>query len=229
MRVKICGITKPDQGRSIVQFGATSLGFMCARQSPRYVEPEQIRAIVAVLPVDAVGRRVDRVGVFVDAALDEICQVVAIGDLSAVQLHGNESPQFCQALRSVLPGVEIIKALRVRQAESLDQACLYQNDVDTLLLDAYDPNLMGGTGRTLDWTNLQTFRPSCAWLLAGGITPDNVQDALSLLCPDGIDLSSGVELSPGDKNLQKVGQLFERLREFSHLGQVNVASVMTNR
>lgn len=212
MRVKICGITKPDQGRSIAQLGATSLGFMCVHQSPRYVPPQEIRAIVAALPGDNAGQRVDRVGVFANATLDEICQVVSLGDLNAVQLHGQESPQFCQQLRSVLPAVEIIKALRVRQTETLAQASLYQETVDTLLLDAYDPNLLGGTGRTLDWSSLQTFRPSCAWLLAGGITPDNVQDALRLVCPDGIDLSSGVEQAPGDKDLQKVKQLFEQIQ-----------------
>lgn len=219
MRVKICGITKPDQGRSIAQLGATSLGFICVRQSPRYVQPEQIRAIVAALPKLSAGSGVDRVGVFADAELDEICQVVAVGNLNAVQLHGQESPQFCRQLRSVLleiePEIEIIKALRVRHPESLTQVSLYQETVNTLLLDAYDPNLLGGTGRTLDWSGLHSFRPTCAWLLAGGLTPNNVQAALSLVRPDGIDLSSGVELAPGDKDLQKVAQLFERLREWS--------------
>lgn len=212
MRVKICGITKPEQGRSIAQLGATALGFICVRRSPRYVDPEQIRSIVAALPIDTMGNRVDRVGVFADASLNEICQVVEIGDLNAVQLHGSEAPQFCQALRSVLPSIEIIKALRVRDAETLAQATIYQNCANTLLLDAYNPKLLGGTGQTLDWSNLQTFRPSCAWLLAGGITPDNLPEALSLVSPDGVDLSSGVEQAPGDKDLQKVAQLFEQLQ-----------------
>jgi len=211
MRVKICGITRPEQGRSIVQLGATSLGFICVQQSPRYVKPAQIRSIVAALPGDATGRKVDRVGVFANATVDEICRVVEIGELNAVQLHGAESPQFCQQLRSVLPAIEIIKALRIRNAEALQQTCFY-SEVDTLLLDAYHPNLLGGTGKTLDWSSLQTFRPHCAWLLAGGLTPDNVLEALSLVYPDGIDLSSGVELAPGDKDLQKVAQLFEQLR-----------------
>ena len=210
--MKICGITTLEQGRSIAQLGATALGFMCVRQSPRFVEPEQIRSIVAALPIDAAGDRVDRVGVFANATLNEICQIVDIGDLNAVQLHGNESPQFCQALRSVLPNIEIIKALRVRDCSTLAQASLYQGDVNTLLLDAYNPKLLGGTGQTLDWSSLQTFRPSCAWWLAGGISPDNLLEALSLVRPDGIDLSSGVELAPGNKDLQKVAQLFEQLQ-----------------
>jgi phosphoribosylanthranilate isomerase len=84
--------------------------------------------------------------------------------------------------------------------------------VDALLLDAYHPHLLGGTGKTLDWETLQQFRPSCPWLLAGGLTPENVIDALSLLQPSGIDLSSGVERSPGDKDLGKVARLFENVR-----------------
>jgi phosphoribosylanthranilate isomerase len=212
MRVKICGITKPDQGRSIAQLGATALGFMCVRSSPRYIEPEQIRAIVLELP-DGVDSSIDRVGVFADAAIEEICRIVIVGGLNAVQLHGNESPQVCQQLRAGLPSVEIIKALRIRDAATLQQAAIYEQYVDTLLLDAYHPNLLGGTGHTLDWLTLQSFRPRCPWLLAGGLTPDNVQAALRLLSPNGIDLSSGVELAPGDKDLRKVERLFERLRD----------------
>jgi phosphoribosylanthranilate isomerase len=212
MRVKICGITKPDQGRSIVQLGATALGFVCVRSSPRYIAPEQIRAIVLELP-DGAGSAIDRVGVFADAAIEEICQIVAVAGLNAVQLHGNESPQVCQQLRFALPTVELIKALRVRDGAALQQAMVYEQCVDTLLLDAYHPNLLGGTGCTIDWAMLQSFRPCCAWLLAGGLTPDNVQAALQLVSPDGIDLSSGVELAPGDKDLRKVERLFEQLRD----------------
>jgi phosphoribosylanthranilate isomerase len=217
MRVKICGVTKVEQGRAIADLGATALGFMCVPQSPRYVVPEQIEAIVAQLPAHAeTGQQIDRVGVFVNAPLREIAQVVAIAKLNAVQLHGSESPQFCQELRAFLPGIEIIKALRIRDAATLEQAQMYQDWVDALLLDAYNPHahhpgLFGGTGKTLDWANLQQFRVTCSWFLAGGITPDNVLSALSQVQPNGIDLSSGVELTPGDKDLQKVARLFEQL------------------
>lgn len=212
-RIKICGITKPEQGHAIAQFGATALGFICAPISPRYVTPEQIRQIVDALPVHPItGERVDRVGVFVDATVAEIEQVVAIADLNVVQLHGNERPEFCQQLRAVLPEVELIKAVRVRDLVTLEQAHLYTAVVHTLLLDAYHPHLYGGTGATLDWQTLQQFQPACSWLLAGGITPSNVGRALQQLCPQGIDLSSGVERAPGDKDLVKVAQLFEQLQ-----------------
>jgi phosphoribosylanthranilate isomerase len=207
MRVKICGITKPEQGQAIAQLGATALGFICVQASPRYVTPGQIRAVVEQLLVP-----VDRIGVFADATAEEICQIVAEAGLNAVQLHGTESPEFCEKLRQSLPGVEILKAWRVKTPECLHQAATYTSCVDTLLLDAYHPQLLGGTGKTLDWVTLRQFRPSCPWLLAGGLTPDNVLEALNQLQPSGIDLSSGVERSPGDKDLDKVAQLFDRVR-----------------
>jgi phosphoribosylanthranilate isomerase len=213
MRIKICGITKPEQGKAIAQLGATSLGFVCVPQSPRYILPEQIRLVVDHLPVHPLTHAsIDRVGVFANATVVEICQVVAIANLNAVQLHGNESPAFCQQLRTTLPEVEILKALRISSSECLTEAEAYLDSIDALLLDAYHPKLLGGTGKTLDWSSLENFRPNCPWLLAGGLNPNNVLDALNQVLPDGIDLSSGVEHSPGDKDLTKVAQLFEQLK-----------------
>jgi phosphoribosylanthranilate isomerase len=214
LRVKICGITQPEQGRAIAQLGATALGFICASQSPRYITPTQIAAIVAELPTQAGIPLCDRIGVFVNADLETICQTVHQGNLSGVQLHGDESPEFCDRLRRALPNVELLKAIRVRSTEALQQTKPYQNCVDTLLLDAYHPTLAGGTGKTLDWRSLQTFQPSCAWILAGGLTPDNVLDALEQVHPTGIDLSSGVEKSPGNKNLEQVALLLTRLSHY---------------
>ncbi|HBL14829.1 MAG TPA: phosphoribosylanthranilate isomerase [Cyanobacteria bacterium UBA11162] len=206
MQVKICGITKPEQGQAIAQLGATALGFICVPASPRYVTPSQIRAVVDSLEVS-----INRVGVFADSRIEDICQVVSLGGLNAVQLHGSESLEFCIQLRQSLPEIEILKALRVKTPDSLNQAEIYANYVDTLLLDAYHPQQLGGTGQTLDWRTLQHFNPSCPWLLAGGLTPDNVLDALKMVQPSGIDLSSGVERSPGDKDLDKVALLLKRI------------------
>jgi phosphoribosylanthranilate isomerase len=207
MRVKICGITKPEQGEAIAGLGATALGFICVPASPRYVTPVAIRAVVERLPVP-----VDRIGVFANSTKEEICQVVAGGGLTGVQLHGDEPAEFCGELRQALAGVEILKAVRVRTPEALTAAAGYAGPADTLLLDAYHSEQLGGTGKTLDWSALRQFRPSCPWLLAGGLTPENVLEALSQVRPDGIDLSSGVERAPGDKDLGKVARLFERLR-----------------
>jgi phosphoribosylanthranilate isomerase len=216
LRVKICGITKPEQGQAIAQLGATALGFICTQSSPRYVSSAQIAAIVSTLPRDRATDQplCDRIGVFVNASLEVIGQTVAIGNLSGVQLHGSEPPEFCNQLRQQLPTVEIIKALRIRSESDLSQVNAYTAWVNTLLLDAYDPRLPGGTGKTLDWRSLQQFEPSCPWFLAGGLTPDNVLEALRQATPHGVDLSSGVEHAPGDKNLQQVARLFAQLQMY---------------
>lgn len=219
MQVKICGITRPDQAYAMTQLGISTLGFICVPQSPRYVTPEQIRAMVNHLLLRCPPQpSLQRIGVFVDAALNVIQQTVETANLSGVQLHGSEPIDFCQQLRRVLPHLTVIKAFRVQDVATLKQALAYQTYVHTLLLDAYHPNaahpgLYGGTGQTLDWTALQQFRPTCSWWLAGGITPDNVLQALSIIQPDGIDVSSGVEVAPGDKDLVKVSTLLTNLGE----------------
>lgn len=214
MRVKICGITKADQGRAIAELGASALGFICVPASPRYVPPEQIASIVSEIPwIGGTKDPIcDRIGVFVNARLDQICEVVTSGHLNGVQLHGDESPEFCDTLRHQIPDIEIIKALRVKTPDTLEQALIYANHVDTLLLDAYHPTLPGGTGQTIDWQWLRSFQPPCPWLLAGGLNPDNVGAAVQALCPAGIDLSSGVEKGPGDKDIDAIAKLFQRLR-----------------
>ena len=209
MRVKICGIKQPEQGKAIAIAGATALGFICVPNTPRYVTKQQIRAVVEQLP-----KQIDRIGVFANSSVEDICQIVEFAGLTGVQLHGDESPEFCQQMRSMLPDIEIIKALRIKNSQALEQAQIYFSSVDTLLLDAYNPQMLGGTGATLDWKTLQQFQPGCPWLLAGGLTPDNVLDALKQVNPNGIDLSSGVERAPGDKDLDKVAKLFERLGQF---------------
>jgi phosphoribosylanthranilate isomerase len=219
MRIKICGITQPEQGQAIANLGATALGFICVRQSPRYIMPAQIQAIINELETP-----VDRIGVFVDTSVEEIQTVVAIAQLNAIQLHGNESPQFCQALRTALPHCELIKAFRIKDSEVLDRTKDYETVVDTLLLDAYHPHAQhpgqyGGTGQAIEWNLLQTFQPTIPWLLSGGLTPENVLDALQLSQPSGIDVSSGVEIAPGNKDLEKVQQLLGRLRSHTSLHQ----------
>lgn len=207
MRVKICGIKQPDQALAIARLGATDLGFICVAQSPRYVTPTEIQLAIAALPAPPP----NRVGVFANASLEEILAVLTVADLNGIQLHGQESPAECAALKAQRPDLEVIKAFRIKTPDQLDQLAPYADSVDTFLLDAFDPQQLGGTGHTLDWATLRTFQPSRPWFLAGGLKPENVRLALSLVHPDGIDLSSGVEKKPGDKDLLKVKQLFEVL------------------
>ncbi|MEB3251945.1 MAG: phosphoribosylanthranilate isomerase [Cyanobacteriota bacterium] len=209
MWVKICGITQVDQALAIAALGATDLGFICVPQSPRYLSPEALAPILQALRDRQV--RVGTVGVFADADLATIGPIVNRAGLSTVQLHGGETPQTCQRLRQGLAGVRLIKAIRVRTQADLSRALTYTPWVDALLLDAYHPDSLGGTGHTLDWAALSQFRPPCPWFLAGGLRPDNIQTALASLSPDGIDLSSGVEQRPGWKDLTLVAELFQAL------------------
>lgn len=202
LQVKICGITKLDQAIAIEQSGATAIGFICVPGTPRYIDAVNIRAITDQLAID-------RVGVFLDAPIETIRDTIAIANLNVVQLHGKESPEFCQEVRAL--NVKLIKALRIRSQTDLEQSIDYQSQVDVLLLDAYHPQQAGGTGLTIDWTMLKQFRPTCDWWLAGGLNPNNVTEALNLVAPDGIDLSSGLENAPGDKNLERVAELFAKI------------------
>ena len=207
MRIKICGLTKRKQAIEIAMMGASVIGFICVKESPRYITPDAIQTIVQALPP------VDRFGVFANTTPEHIQQTVTIGKLNGVQLHGQESPDFCQQIRTALPDdIEVIKAMRIRQPQDIEQIQVYAPYVDTFLLDAYHPEQLGGTGHTLDWQALKLFRPEKPWFLAGGLRPDNIEQALSLLTPDGIDLSSGVEKAPGDKDLSKVALLLHNIK-----------------
>jgi len=216
MQVKICGITQPEQGHAIAQLGATALGFIAVPASPRYVSPEQIQAIVTTLKQRG-HFHINTVGVFANTRLDTILDIIRGTDLSTVQLHGSESPDFCQRLQQQQPQLSLIKAFRIRTAADLDSIAAYENAVDAYLLDTYHPSQLGGTGHCLNWDMLQDFHPQRPWFLAGGLTPDNILDALSQLRPDGIDLSSGVETAPGIKNLSLVADLFHQLSQITSL------------
>ena len=217
MRVKICGITQVEQGRAIVELGADSIGFICVQKSPRYVTPDRLQAIADSLPSQTV-----KVGVFANHDVSEIVSVLAAGHLTAIQLHGAESPEFCTQLRrQIAPEIELIKAFRIKSQASLAETTAYTDCVDTFLLDAYHPQMLGGSGHTIDWQDLAEFKPAVPWLLAGGLTPENIAEALSRLQPDGIDLSSGVERSPGDKDLERVARLFAAIDSHSGTKVIN--------
>jgi phosphoribosylanthranilate isomerase len=206
MYIKICGLTKLDQAQAIAQMGADALGFICVSSSPRYVTASEIALITTNLIPNY--SKLDLIGVFLNASAEEVYRTVEQSQLNGVQLHGDESPEFCREVRSHLnqinPKIKLIKALRVKDSSGLEEAKLFSNVVDVVLLDAYDPQMAGGTGKTLDWQMLRDFRPHCDWWLAGGLSPENVEQAIALVCPNGLDVSSGVERSAGDKDLSKV-------------------------
>jgi phosphoribosylanthranilate isomerase len=201
IRVKICGLAEPGGVAAALAAGADALGFVFFARSPRCVKPGQ----AAALSAPAAGRA-RRVGLFVDAADEEIAAVLVACPLDALQLHGAETPARVAALRARF-GLPVIKALGIGAAEDVAAARVHAEVADALLLDARPPpgaDRPGGHATPFDWGLLKGVRLRVPWLLAGGLTPENVADAIRATGAPGVDVSSGVEASPGIKDPAKV-------------------------
>ena len=188
IRVKVCGITRRKDALHAAELGAHALGFVFYRRSARYVDPEKAAAIIRSLPPF-----VATVGVFVDAPLREVRSIANRCRLSAVQLHGGESPEFC----GQVPG-RVIKAFRVQGPRMPRGVSRFR--VDALLLDTYKAGTPGGTGEVFPWEVAARARRYGRVILAGGLHPGNVGQAVSVARPYAVDVSSGVEVSPGKKD-----------------------------
>jgi phosphoribosylanthranilate isomerase len=202
MMVKICGITRVEDAEAAVAAGANAIGFIFWPKSPRFIDPHRARRIAAALPPF-----VTAVGVFVNQPLAYVNGVASLVALGAVQLHGDETPEY--AARVSRP---VMKAVSVGR----DQARMWPSRV-RLLLDVHDPVARGGTGRTIDWAAAADLAARREILLAGGLTPDNVADAVARVRPFGIDVSSGVERAPGIKDHERLKALFEAVHDAGHL------------
>lgn len=201
-KIKICGITNEDDALFCAECGADFLGFIFVPSSPRYVEPKKAGAIAERLRGS--GRSSKIVGVFQDASADSIREIRSVVGLDLVQLHGSESEDDIREL-----GIPTIKTLHVGDTLPDTHAT---PAAAWLLFDTYDERHAGGTGRRFDWSLLAMYERSKPFFLSGGLTPDNVIAAISLVRPDVIDVASGVEASPGVKDRAKVARLFERVR-----------------
>jgi phosphoribosylanthranilate isomerase len=200
MFVKICGITRLADAVAAVECGAGALGFVFWPGSPRCIDPYRARAIAATLPP-----LVTTVGVFVNQPEAYVAGVASLVRLGAVQLHGDETVGYAAGLAT-----PVIKAVTVA-----DPQCSVWPANTMLLLDVHDEEKRGGTGRTVDWTAAAGVAAKRKILLAGGLTPENVADAVARVRPFGIDVSSGVERSPGVKDHQRLRALFEALHDTS--------------
>lgn len=201
-RIKICGLTRPEDALVAVEAGADAIGVVLA-PSKRRLSLDDAARVFAVVPPP-----VARVGVFVDATCEEIAEAVSRLGLSAVQLHGGESASDC--LEAAAPA---IKAFRVRPGDDLGRfAALYRDRAAALLFDTYDERAMGGTGATFDWSLATALPTGTRWFLAGGLTPDNVAAAVRVARPFAVDVSSGVEDAPGIKNAEKIRAFVSAVR-----------------
>lgn len=199
-KVKICGITSVDDALMAVDAGADALGLVFFEKSPRFVPVEAAARIIAKLPPF-----VQVVGLFVNADLELVNRTADHCGLDIVQLHGEESPEYCSLVRR-----RVMKAFRVRGPESL--APLSEYRVAAYLLDAYSPHAYGGTGEMFDWDCAVAAKEQGRIVLAGGLTPDNIAEAVAKVRPYGVDVSSGVESSPGKKDPEKVRRFIQQAK-----------------
>ncbi len=197
--IKICGITSLKDARLAVEAGANALGFNFYPRSPRYITPEAASSIVKGLP-----GHVRKVGVFVDAPAPEVRYIAGLCQLDTLQFHGQESETYCGSFEQ-----EVIKAFRVRGEKDIKQAYTYT--ADAFLLDNFSEELPGGTGRVFNWTLLkQARRP---FILAGGLNPENIREAIQTCRPNGVDACSGVEEAPGRKSPKKLVKFVQQARK----------------
>src|SRR5437773_565049 len=213
VQIKICGITNLADARAAIAVGANMLGFNFYRQSPRFIEPLNARAIIETLRSDRdrFQEPVTMVGIFVNEPAENIVRFVELAGLDAVQLHGDESIQFCEQLKRLLPNRFLIKAVATQGEPTEEQ--LKQYDVDAIMLDAFDANLRGGTGRSFDWTIARRTQGLVSRLfLAGGLSPENVAAAVAEVQPYAVDACSLLESSPGKKDAQRMKEFVRAAR-----------------
>jgi phosphoribosylanthranilate isomerase len=203
IRIKICGITNSEDAMAAADYGADALGFVFHQRSPRNISPETAKMIISELPP-----YVTAVGVFVDEKPVNIENIVRFSGLDIIQLHGSESPEMCSMSKKV------VKAVRVKDLTSLEPLKKYK--VSAFLLDTYSPRATGGTGRAFNWDIAVEAKKIGRIILAGGLTPENVEEAIRWVKPFAVDVSTGVEGSKkGKKDLKKLQHFIERARKAS--------------
>jgi phosphoribosylanthranilate isomerase len=208
VKIKICGITNYDDAQLAAGLGVDALGFIFA-PSPRRITPEAARAIIEMLPP-----LVQTVGVFVNESEKVIREIVEYCGLSLIQLHGDESPEFCKEFRP-----RGVKAFRLKDEESLKPIRLYQGQVRAILLDTYQKGLSGGTGRTFPWElAVKAKEIGLPVILSGGLTPENVEEAIRMVQPYALDINSGIEEKPGKKSTSLMTQLMQTVFRTETLG-----------
>ncbi|MFA5146385.1 MAG: phosphoribosylanthranilate isomerase [Candidatus Omnitrophota bacterium] len=203
IRIKICGITNKEDAIRATGLKVDMLGFVFYKRSKRYVDPATVRDIANELPPS-----IGRVGVFVDESAEKVREIAEDADINMLQFHGDETPEYCAAFKD---GYRVIKAFRLKDRKGLENVNRY--DADLYLLDTYDKDAEGGTGKVFDWKIAEDYEFLKPTILSGGLDPKNVTRAIRTVCPYGVDVSSGVEKSPGKKDFELMKRFVEAVRK----------------
>ena len=208
--VKICGLTSEEQALQVAKFGAHAIGIISVEESPRYISAEKKKKIFKSL--ESFYPKIERVSVVQNCSIDLIIKNF-LGNPSEtiIQLHGDEDVDYCKKLREKIPNIGIWKAFRIKTEQDLESIKPFEDFIDAILLDSWNKETYGGSGEKIKSIYLKNLQFSKPWWLAGGISTEWLDEIFTYIKPDGIDISSSIEVSPGFKDLEKTADLFKRL------------------
>ena len=210
--VKICGITSIEQAVQVAELGTNAIGIISVNESPRYISPEKKKEIFKTLK--DLYPNIDRVSVVKDSPIDSIIKgFLGEPNENIIQLHGDEDIDYCQKLKQKVPNIFLWKAFRIKNKEDLDKIKPYENFVDAILLDSWNEETYGGSGKRIEQKYLEDISFSKPWWIAGGVSTEWVDVILKNIKPNGIDISSSVETAPGIKDLEKTKQIIKEIKK----------------
>ncbi len=210
--VKICGITSIEQAVQVAELGTNAIGIISVSESPRYISPEKKKEIFKTLK--DLYPNIDRVSVVKDSPIDSIIRgFLGEPNENIIQLHGDEDIDYCQKLKQKVPNIFLWKAFRIKNKEDLDKIKPYENFVDAILLDSWNEETYGGSGKRIEQNYLEDISFSKPWWIAGGVSTEWIDVILKNIKPNGIDISSSIETAPGIKDLEKTKQIIKEIKK----------------
>ena len=210
--VKICGITSIEQAVQVAELGTNAIGIISVNESPRYIYPEKKKEIFKTLK--DLYPDIDRVSVVKNSPIDSIIKgFLGEPNENIIQLHGDEDIDYCRKLKQRIPNIGLWKAFRIKNRKDLDQIKPYENFIDAILLDSWNKETYGGSGKKIKQKYLEDLSFSKPWWIAGGVSTEWIGDILKNIKPNGIDISSSIEISPGIKDLEKTKQIIKKIKK----------------
>ncbi len=210
--VKICGITSIEQAVQVAELGTNAIGIISVNESPRYISPEKKKEIFKILK--DLYPNIDRVSVVKDSPIDSIIKgFLGEPNENIIQLHGDEDIDYCQKLKQKVPNIFLWKAFRIKNKEDLNKIKPYENFVDAILLDSWNEETYGGSGKRIEQKYLEDISFSKPWWIAGGVSTEWIDVILKKIKPNGIDISSSIETAPGIKDLEKTKQIIKEIKK----------------
>ncbi len=209
--VKICGLTSEEQALQVAQLGAHAIGIISVEKSPRYVSAENKKKIFKTL--ERSYPKIERVSVVQNCPIDLIIKnFLGIPSETIIQLHGDEDIDYCKKIKDKIPNIGLWKAFRIKTEKDLDKVQLFEDYVDAILLDSWNEKTYGGSGKKIKSTYLKNLKFRKPWWLAGGVSIKWIDEILNEIEPDGLDISSSIEISPGLKDLKKTNEIMKVLK-----------------